>query len=137
MDNQLRRTAFAKRLNAALHRGGKAELSNDELSRLLARHGVVVTGQTVSNWRNARHMPKLEQIEGVARLLGVDPGELAFGKPRTAEPRALYGSDGADRSVLDAIALLGEQEREALQTLIRLLGPRAPRSGRRKSSAKA
>lgn len=129
--------AFAKRFNAALEKGGKAELSNEEIAKLLARQGVAVVGQTVSNWRNARHMPKLEQIEGIARMLQVDPGELAFGKPRTAESRAVYGREGDEQVVLDGLALLGKQEQEVLRNLIRLLGPHGPRPGRRKATTKA
>lgn len=136
MDMQQRRTAFAKRFNAALEKGDKARLSNEDLAKLLARQGVGVTGQTVSNWRNARYMPKLEQMEGVARMLGMDAGELAFGKPRMAEIRAVYGKGVDEQAMLDGMALLGDQERKVLQSLIRLLGPREPRPGRRKATAK-
>lgn len=134
---QQRRTAFAKRFNAALQKGGKAGRSDGELVKLLAREGVAVSSATVSNWRNGKHMPRLEQIEGIARMLGVDPGELAFGKPRTAEVRAPYGKDVDEQAVLDGLALLGKQEREVLRSLIRLLGPRGPRPGRRKAVPKA
>lgn len=134
---QQRRTAFAKRFNAALQKSGKAGLSDGELVKLLARQGVGVTSQTVSNWRNARYMPRLEQLEGVARMLNVDPCELAFGKPRTAEARAVYGGDGEEQSVLDGLALLGKQEQEVLRDLIRLLGPRQRRPGRRKATTKS
>lgn len=137
MDKQQRRTAFAKRFNAALQTGGKAGLSDGELVKLLARHGVAVTSQSVSNWRNARYLPKLEQMEGIARMLDLDPGELAFGKPRVAEARAVWGSGGDEQSVLDELALLGDQEREVLRSLIRLLGPRGRRPGRRKAITKA
>lgn len=54
MDIEQRRTAFAKRLNGALQKTGKAALSGEEIVKLLARHGVAVTSQTVSNWRNGR-----------------------------------------------------------------------------------
>lgn len=136
MDRQQRLVAFAKRFNAALEKGDKAKLSNEELAKLLARQRVGVTGQTVSNWRNAKYMPRLEQIEGIAQMLGMDAGELAFGKPRTAEIRAVYGRGIDEQAVLDGLALLGDQERKVLQSLIRLLGPREPRPGRRKATAK-
>lgn len=134
---QQRRTAFAKRFNAALQKGGKARFSDGELVKLLARHGVAVTSQSVSNWRNAKYLPKLEQMEGLARMLNVDPGELAFGKPRTAEVRAVYGNVGDEQAVLEGLALLGDREREVLRNLIHLLGPRGPRPGRRKTGAKS
>jgi hypothetical protein len=137
MDMQQRRAAFSKRFNAALQKGGKAGLSDGSLVKLLAREGVGVSSASVANWRNAKHMPKLEQIEGVARMLGVDPGELAFGKPRTAEARAVYGGAGDEQAVLDGLTLLGEREREVLRDLIGLLGPRGPRPGRRKAGTKS
>lgn len=79
-------------------------------------------------------MPKLEQMEGVARMLGMDPGELAFGRPRTAEARADYGEGAPDQALVDGLTLLGEEEREVLRSLVRLLGPPARRAGRRRES---
>lgn len=133
MDKQQRKTGFARRFNAALEKGGKATFSDGELVKLLARKGVVTSSQSVSNWRNGKHMPKLDQIEGIAQMLGVDPGELAFGKPRIGESRGAWrsGSDG-DQAMAEALTLLGEQEREVLRTLIRMLGSRGSRPGRRK-----
>lgn len=131
-----RRMAFAKRFNAALQKEGKDGRSDGELVKLLARERVVVTSATVSNWRNAKHMPRLDQMEGIARMLDMDPGELAFGKPRTAEPRATYDSRSGEQAAIDGLALLGEEEREVLQHLIRLLGPRGRRPGRRKANTK-
>lgn len=136
MNIEQRRAAFAKRLQGALQKSGKAGLSGEEIARLLARQGVAVTSQTVSNWRGGRTMPKLEQMEAVARMLRADPGELAFGKPRTAEPRAGYGQGGDEQSLLDGFSLLGDDEREALRGLIRLLGPKARRPGRRRAAVK-
>ena len=130
-----RKLAFAKRFNAALERSGKAELSDGELVKRLARKGVVATSQTVSNWRNGKHFPKFEQIEGIARMLDTDPGDLAFGKARVAEPHAVWASgESADQAMVEELALLDEQEREALWTLIRLLRPRGSRPGRRKQA---
>lgn len=134
---QQRRTAFSKRFNSALQKGGKAGLSDGEIVKLLARQGVAVTSQSVSNWRNAKHMPKLEQIEGVARMLGVDAGELAFGKPRAAEPAAVYRVQGEDQAMLDGMALLGDDAREVLRQLITVLGARESRPGRRKPGRRA
>jgi hypothetical protein len=136
MDMQQRRNGFAKRFNAALEKSGHAGLSDGEIVKLLARQRVVVSSVSVSNWRNAKYMPKFEQIEGIAQMLNVDPGELAFGKPRAAEARATYGSEGDEQTVLDGLALLGKQEREVLQSLIRLLGPHGIRPGRRKTTTK-
>lgn len=136
MDKQQRRAAFAKRFNSALSKGEKAGRSDGELVKLLAREGVAVSSASVSNWRNGKYMPKLDQIEGIARMLGVDAGELAFGQSRTAEIRASYGKDGDEQALLEDLALLGKQEREAVRNLIRLLGPRGTRPGRRKATAK-
>ncbi|GGJ97868.1 hypothetical protein [Luteimonas terricola] len=135
MDIKHRRTAFAKRFNSALQKAGKDELSGEEVVKLLARQGVATTSQTVSNWRNAKYIPKLEQFEGIARMLGMDPGELAFGVPRTAETRASYGGKREEQSILDGLALLGDQEREVLLGLIRLLGSTRERPGRRRATA--
>lgn len=137
MDIQQRRTAFSERFNSALERQGKSQLSGEEIVKLLARQGVATTSQTVSNWRNGKYMPKLDQFEGVARMLGMDAGELAFGVPRAAEARATYGNQGDEQAVLDGWALLGEEEREVLLGLIRVLGSRGERPGRRRTAAKA
>lgn len=134
MDMQKRRTAFSRRFNSALQSSGKAGLSDGELVKLLARQGVGVTSQSVSNWRNGRHLPKLEQFEGVAEMLGVDVGELAFGKPRAAESAAVYRAAGGEHALLEDIALLGDDERQVLRQLIALLGGRGSKSGRRKTA---
>lgn len=131
MDKQQRREAFAKRFIAALEHEHKAELSDGELVKRLARYGVSVTPATVGNWRNAKHVPKLDQLEGLARLLNMDPGELAFGGPRIAEPSKLYaGTDSQDQALLERIALLDAEERTVLNDLIGLLEARRVRPGR-------
>ena len=56
----------------------------------------------------------------------------AFGKPRIAESQAAWVTSAGDRAVLDDLALLGAEEREALAVLIRLLRPRGKRPGRRR-----
>lgn len=134
MDMQARRTAFAERFNEALRKGGKGEMSGEELSKLLARTGVAVTGHTVTNWRNAKYMPRFEQFEGIAQMLGVDAGELAFGTPHAAEPRAGYGPRSEEQSILDAWALLGEAERDALRQLIQVMIRKEKRPGRRRAA---
>lgn len=133
MDMQARRAAFAERFNKALQKSGMGEMSGEELSKLLARRRVVVTGHTVTNWRNAKYMPRLEQFEGIAQMVGVDAGELAFGKPRAAESRAGYGQASEEQSVLDGWALLAEPEREALLQLIKVMGRKKNRPGRRRA----
>ncbi len=134
MDMQKRRRAFAKRFNSALQSSGKAELTDGELVKLLARQGVGVTSQTVANWRNAKHLPKIEQFEGLAEMLGVDAGELAFGKPRAAESAAVYRAADDEQALLEGIALLGDDARQVLRQLIALLGTRGARPGRRKTA---
>lgn len=134
MDMQQRRTAFSRRFNNALQKSGKAGLSDGEIVKLLARRGVSVTTQSVSNWRNAKYMPKLEQMEGVANMLGMDPGELAFGKPRAGETTAVYLAQSDEQSLLDGMALVGEDARGVLLQLITLLRPPTSRPGRRKAS---
>ena len=76
-----RNAAFAKRLHAALERCRLLEKTDDELATLLARHRAAVSPQTVGNWRRGKHMPKLDQFVGLAGLLRMEPGELAFGRP--------------------------------------------------------
>jgi transcriptional regulator with XRE-family HTH domain len=130
MDMQQRRNGFAKRFNAALEKSGHAGLSDGDLVKLLARNGVAVTTQTVSNWRNAKHMPKLEQIEGLAGMLVIPPGELAFGTPRIAESKTTY-RDAGERQLVEAFALLGEDERALVRELMRVLTNRAMQQGKR------
>ena len=133
MDKQHRLAAFAKRFTAALDRSGLGTASDGDLVKRLARQGVSVTSVTVSNWRSGKHMPnRLEHFEAAARMLGMEPGELAFGKPRIAESQAAWVTSAGDRAVLDDLALLGAEEREALAVLIRLLRPRGKRPGRRR-----
>ncbi|MFT4198644.1 MAG: hypothetical protein QM601_12185 [Pseudoxanthomonas sp.] len=135
MDTAQRRLGFAKRFNAALQASGKARLSDGELLKLLGRHGVAVTTQTVSNWRNGKHMPKLEQIEGLASTLDMDPGELAFGKPRIGESRAVWRAEASDDRVLaEGLTLLEKDEWALVRDLVQLLNRRrtGARPGRRK-----
>ena len=91
MDIARRRQGFASRFNKALETSGRSGLSDGELLKLFGRHGIAVTTQTVSNWRNGKHMPRLEQIEGLAEALNMEAAELAFGgkggKLRVQEPR--------------------------------------------------
>src|SRR5690606_17109131 len=139
MDNQQRKAAFAKRFNAALEASGNAVLSDGDLVKLLARHGVATSPQTVSNWRNGKHFPKLEQIEGIAKMLGVDVCYLAFGKEkqRLGEAQGNWNAAGAkDQAVLDALTVLEPKTREVVQQLIRLLGPSERRPGPRKRSSR-
>ena len=136
MDKQQRREAFARRFIAALEREHKAELSDGELVKRLARYGVGVTAATVGNWRNAKHMPKLEQMEGVARLLNMDPGALAFGGARISEPPKLYAAaDSQAHALIERIALLDAKERAVLTDLVALLESRRVRAaGKRRKT---
>lgn len=130
MEKDRRRQAFAARFNAALKATGRAGFSDSGLVQLLARKGVGVTSATVSNWRNGKHMPKLDQIEGMAAMLEMDPGDLAFGTFRIAEPKTAYfGAD--ERMLIDAFALLGEEERTLIRGLIRVLTARAMQQEKR------
>ena len=126
MEKDRRRQAFATRFNAALKGSGKADLSDGDLVRLFARKGVAVTTQTVSNWRNGKHLPKLDQIEGLAETLGISPGRLAFGAERVADPKEGYRAGNADeQSLVEAFALLGSEERALVRELLRVLTARA------------
>ena len=137
MDNQQRKAAFAKRFNAALEASGHAALSDGDFVKLLARNSVATSPQTVSNWRNGKHFPKLEQIEGIARTLGVDAGYLAFGKPRVGEARSGWNAEaGKDQAIVDGLAVLAPEARDVVQQLIRLLGPSERRPGPRKRSTR-
>ena len=132
MENDRRRRAFATRFNAALKGSGKADLSDGDLVRVFARKGVAVTTQTVSNWRNGKHMPKLDQIEGLAETLGVPPGHLAFGAERVADRKEGYraGND-EEKSLVEAFALLGAEERGLVLDLLRVLTAKALRREKR------
>ena len=132
MDAERRKQAFAARFNAALQKGDKAVRSDGDLVKLLARQGVAVSSVSVSNWRNGKHMPKLEQMEGLAAMLGVDPGELAFGPQRIGETKTVYREGNAEeRAVAESFALLGEQERALVRELIRVLTGKAGQPDKR------
>lgn len=132
MDAERRKQAFATRFNAALRASGKADHSDGSLVQLLARKSVATTTQTVSNWRNGKHMPKLEQMEGLAAMLGVDPGALAFGNQRVGEPKTAYREGDAEERVLaESFALLGEEERALVRELIRVLTGKAAQPDKR------
>lgn len=140
MDNEKRRSEFARRFKASVARSGKSGLSDGELAKLLGRNGVAVTTQTISNWRNGKHMPKLEQLPGLAKTLGTDPAELAFGPvaSRVAEPGpARYAATDEEREVIESYVLLNEQQRALIREMIRLLvqpGKDGKRPGPRKSA---
>ena len=140
MDSERRRLDFATRLQSALRRSAKDTLSDGDLVKLLARNGVGVTSQTVSNWRNGKHFPKLEQLPGLAETIDADPCELAFGKPttRVAEKRAVWRAGSTDEQLLVSnYALLGEEQQALVRELIRVLslpGKNGKRPGRRKVS---
>jgi transcriptional regulator with XRE-family HTH domain len=136
-----RTTAFARRLHIALESRRLLGNSDGELAKLLARHHVAVSPQTISNWRNGKHMPKLQQFQGLAALLKVDPGELAFGKPGRAagEQRGAWHADSSpdETEIVEAYALLDDSRRTLVRELIRLLslpGKSGKRPGRRKST---
>lgn len=137
-----RTAAFARRLCAALDNRGLSGNSDGELAKLLARHHVAVSPQTISNWRNGKHLPKLQQFPGLAAMLRVDPGELAFGKTSSAvaEQRgAWHAASAPDESeIVDGYVLLDESRRALVRELIRLLsqpGKSGKRPGRRKMAA--
>jgi transcriptional regulator with XRE-family HTH domain len=128
MDRQDRRAGFAARFIAAVERSGNAGLSDEELSKLLARHRVSVSRVSVANWRNGRHLPKWDEMLGLAETLGVDPGELAFGSRsrRVKEPSAsVYAPSTEERQLLDGFTLLAAPQRALVLELIRLLQPGA------------
>ncbi|WP_440976340.1 helix-turn-helix domain-containing protein [Pseudoxanthomonas winnipegensis] len=139
MDIARRRQGFASRFNKALETSGRSGLSDGELLKLFGRHGIAVTTQTVSNWRNGKHMPRLEQIEGLAEALNMEAAELAFGgkggKLRVQEPRAAWHANSPEeRTLVEGLALLEPEEKALVQELVRVLGQRhaAKRRGRRK-----
>jgi len=136
-----RTAAFARRLHTALENRGFLESSGGELAKLLARHHVAVSPQTISNWRNGKHLPKLQQFPGLATLLRVDPGELAFGKTnRTiAEQRGAWHVESSpdESEIVEAYALLEDSRRALVRELIRLLslpGKSGKRPGRRRAT---
>lgn len=136
--------AFARRLQAAVERAGLQALSHEQMAARLARQGVGVRAQTVSNWLTGKHMPKLEWVPGLAALLGTDPCELVFGgRPSraVADKRAPAYADGAssaqERQLLDGYASLDADQQALVRELIRVLtasGKTGKRPGRRKTS---
>jgi hypothetical protein len=136
-----RNAAFARRLNAALESCGLRESSDGELAKLLARKNVSVSPQSVGNWRNGKHMPKLDQFVGLAAMLKADPGELAFGKSSATigEQRAGYVEPPSDEGdVVNSYALLDDGRRARARELIRYLSlpsKSGKRPGRRRATA--
>lgn len=93
--------AFARRLFIALRRyeleSGK-NLDQKELAGLLG-----YSGGTVSNWFTGKIMPKVEQLEAIAKALDASPAWLAFGDtdevtmPDNGEPKASPSHRGQGR----------------------------------------
>ena len=116
-------------------------MSDGELVKLLARNGVGVTTQTVSNWRNGKHFPKLDQLPGLAATVDADACELAFGRSttRVAEARAAWRAGSDEEQVLvNHYALLNQEQQSLVRELIRVLsspGKNGKRPGRRKAPA--
>jgi len=134
-----RNAAFAKRLHVALERCRLLDKSDGDLATLLVRHRVVVSPQTVGNWRRGRHLPKLDQFVGLAGMLRMEPGELAFGRlgVAVAEQREGDAAFAEEDAVVQAYALLDERRRALVRELIGLLsapGLDAKRPGRRKTA---
>jgi transcriptional regulator with XRE-family HTH domain len=82
---------FARRLRIAVKRyelRTGADLRQKELAKVLG-YGTA----NVSNWFTGKAMPKVEQLEAIARKLDVSAGwltfgeEVAFTKPDDGEPR--------------------------------------------------
>lgn len=77
-------TGFAKRvlqarLNAGARRG--KTLTQTEVAEKLK-----VTQATVGRWESGDAEPDLATIKRLAKVLGVDPGDLAFGPPAEDGP---------------------------------------------------
>lgn len=138
MDIAQRRQRFASRFNKALEASGRSALSDGDLLKLFGRHGIAVTTQTVSNWRNGKHMPRLEQIEGLAEALGVEAAELAFGgrQVRLGEKMsdAWHPGNPEERTLVEGLALLDQDEKALVHQLVRVLGQR--HAGKRRGRPK-
>lgn len=72
-------TPLSVRLRDALAKSG---ISHKALADQLE-----VGRSTVTHWVSGRAEPSIEAVEQIARVLGVDPGELAFGPASAARLR--------------------------------------------------
>lgn len=132
MDIQQHKIGFAKRFRAALERRNLQDQTDGALVRLMARVGLAVSDKTVGNWRNAKHMPTVYQVQALAKWLDIDAGDLAFGKPRIGEARGSWAQAASTQIESDELALLGAEERTAVMVVVRLLAERRARPGRKK-----
>lgn len=48
--------------------------------------------QTVSQWRSGRQTPEGENLDGLAKLLGISKSEILYGRVQVREPDSGYGS---------------------------------------------
>lgn len=109
------RQEFGRRLyEARLARGAarKKELKQTEVARLIG-----VKPNTVSRWEAGAKEPTLATIEQLATVLGVDPGDLAFGSrdERAAREAAELDARVAEQMRAEEGARLERERREREQ----------------------
>ena len=116
---------FAERLRQHLEKGGY-DTTRAELVKQLARDGrISVTQQTISGWLSGKHLPKLNAMVGLARMLGIDPCSLLFGSRASSvrESRSEWPANvGArDRNLFQEFLALPAKHQEAVRQHIESL----------------
>ncbi|HEX7917214.1 hypothetical protein [Rudaea sp.] len=116
------RTIFARRLREELKRQ-KFDSRPVALVKALAREGgVSVAQQTISHWLHAKHLPRIEAMHGLSKMLGMDAYSLLReAEPlRVQEPRMLWPEhvSGPDRLTFEAFLSLPVKEQKTVQELI-------------------
>lgn len=129
------RAIFARRLREELKQQ-RFDLRPVELVRTLARDGEVsVTQQSISHWLHAKHLPRLEAMHGLSKMLGMDAyslmreaAPLAVREPRTLWPDHVTGPD---RLTFEAFLALPIKDQKVVRALIASLSSSATARKRR------
>lgn len=125
------RTAFGRRLRRAVRRAG-LPLCAPALAERLAWVGEApVAPRTVAAWLAGRALPRAANLQALAVLLGVAPGELAFGPDRHALRTVQDARTPDDREAIARYLLLPEAQRRTLGRMIESMAPVRPRRIRR------
>lgn len=113
------KSAFARRLKAALKEAG-VEASGARIEQLFATHypNQPITSQAVNSWLRGKHMPTIDKLPALAKILDTDPCSLAFGGERVGEARSPWKVPAADRATIEAFIALSASDRKLVRELV-------------------
>ena len=123
------RAIFARRLREELKRQN-FDSRPVALMKLLARDGEVsVAQQTISHWLNGKHLPRIEAMHGLSKMLGMDVYSLMREATPSGvrEPRALWPDHvtGPDRLTFETFLALPIKDQKVVRELIASLSSSA------------